>query len=105
MMKFLPLGSDAALFRRATAIVGDGCDVPDNRNVEPDCLDCTNRRFAPGPGTFDQYFDFLQTMAHRLAASVLRHQLRSIGCTLARPLETNFPSAGPTNQVAGEIGD
>ena len=80
-------------------------NVPNHRNIEADRLNGANGRLASGAGAFDQHFNFLQAMSHGLPASVLCHQLRSVSRAFAGSLETDFSRAGPTNDIARQIGD
>ena len=99
------VGSDAALFRRAAAIVRDGGDIADDADLQADGLDGADGRFTTCAGTLDADFDFLQTVAHGLAAGILRDHLGGVGGAFAGALEADFASAGPADDGAVLVRD
>ena len=74
---------NAALFWRAATVVRDGGDIPDEGQFQANCLQGPDGGFAPGPGAFDQHFDFFQPVPHGLARSILRDHLGRISGTFA----------------------
>ena len=78
-----------------------GGDVADDGDFEADGLDGADGGFAAGAGALDADFDFLQAVAHGLAAGILRDHLRGVGGALARALEAALAGAGPADDGAG----
>src|SRR5438552_3736903 len=97
--------SDSALLRRAATVVGHRSYLADHAELEADRLQSAYGRFAPGPGTFDQHLNFLETVAHGLPRGILRHHLRCVSRALARAFESNFASARPSDDVAFHVRD
>src|SRR4029078_3933783 len=98
-------GSDAALFGRTAAVVGDGSDVADNGEIEPDGLESADGGFAASAGTRDDDFDFLEAVTHGLAGRVLRDHLGGVGGTFARAFKPDFAGARPSHHVSFDVGD
>ena len=99
------LRSNAALFGRAAAIVGNGGDVPDDADFQANGLNGAHGGFATGAGTFDADFDFLQAVAHGLAAGILGNHLRGVGGALAGAFEAALAGARPSDGRAVHVGD
>ncbi len=97
--------SDAALFRRPTSVMRNRCDVTDNREIEPDCLQCANRGFTASTRSLYPDFHFLKPVTHRLTRSVLRDELSSVCRAFARAFEAHFSCARPTDHFSGQVSD
>ena len=97
--------SDAALLRRAAAIVRDWCHVADHRNIKANSLHSANSRFTAGTWALDANFDFLETMSHGLPTGVLSNHLRGVGCAFTRAFETALASTRPTDHSTTKIRD
>src|SRR5437660_3546135 len=88
---------DSPLLRRAATVVWHWCYIADHAELEADRLQSAHGRFAPGPRTFDQHFDFLETVAHGLPGRILRYHLCSVGRAFTRAFESNFAGARPSD--------
>jgi hypothetical protein len=85
-----PTGSDAALFRRTAAVVRNRRDIADDGDIESDGLHGADGGFTTRAWTFDANFDFLETVAHGLAAGILRGHLGGVGGAFARAFESTL---------------
>src|SRR5581483_4596611 len=99
------VNSDAALFRRAAAVVRHRRDVADDGDVESNRLHRADGGFTTGAGTFDADFNFFQAVSHRLAAGILRNHLCSVSGAFARTFETDFAGARPADHRAILVGN
>src|SRR5262249_49479570 len=96
---------DAALLRRAAAVVRDRGDVRDARDLEPHAVQGADRRFTPRAGTADTHFDVLHAMLLRGPASLLGRHLRRERRGLAGAAETAAARRRPRQGVPLPIGD
>ena len=83
----------------------NGGNVTDNGEFETNGLKSAHGRFATRARSFDQHFHFFKTVTHGLAGGVLCHHLRSVSCALTRAFESDFPGAGPSDDVALHVGN
>lgn len=92
---------DAALLRRAAAIVGDRSNIGNRHHRQPGCLDRTDRAFAPRSGTLDKdiYLAHVKVTPCALGYALSR-QLRGKRRRLAAALKTGAAAARPTKRVA-----
>src|SRR4029453_18514231 len=96
---------DAALFGRATTIVGHRSNVADHSEIEAYCLQRADCGFASCSRSSHQNFHFLKPMAHRLSGGVLRNHLRRVRGALTRAFKANFAGARPSDHVALHVGN
>src|SRR6056297_3599205 len=97
--------SDPAALRRPAAVVGNGCDVANGRDVEADGGQRAQGAFASRTGALDLDFEGLHTVLLRLPAGVLGRHLGGVGGRLPRALEAHGAGRRPGNRVALHIGD
>src|SRR6476469_10900074 len=79
----------AAALARPAAIVRDGSDVADRRDLESDRLQCAQRRFTTRARTHHLDLEHLHAVLHGLLAGILGSHLGSVGGRLARALEAH----------------
>ena len=79
--------------------------VADHSELETNRLQSAHGRFPARARTFNEYFNFLQTVPHGLPRGILRHHLRCVGRALARAFESNFARARPSDDVAFHVRD
>src|SRR2546425_187366 len=84
--RFSPVLPLAAL-RRPAAVVRDGSDVADQRDLEAGRGQRAQRRLAARAGSLHHHRDVLEAMLHRLGGGVARGHLRGERRRLARALE------------------
>src|SRR6185369_7318073 len=87
------------------AVVRHGRHIFDHADLKAHGLDRTHRGFTSGARTFHTDFHFLQSVAHRLAAGVLRDHLRGVSGALARAFKAALAGTGPADHVASHVGD
>src|SRR5262249_30145746 len=90
---------------RAAAVVGDGGDVADGADLEPDRLQRADGRLAPGAGTPHEDLDRLEAALHRFAGGDLRGRLGRERRALARALEPRAARTRPGHDVARLVGE
>src|SRR5512140_2218457 len=95
--------SDSPLLRRAATAVGHRCYIADHAELEADRLQSAHGRFPARARTFNEYFNFLETVPHGLPRGILRHHLRCVSRALARAFESNFACARPSDDVAFHV--
>ena len=78
----------------------NGGDIFDDADLQADGLNGAHGGFAAGAGALDAHLDFLQAVAHRLAAGILGNHLCRIRGTLARAFEAALAGAGPADDMA-----
>ena len=89
---------------RATAIVWNPRDIPDNGHLETGVLQRTNGGIAPDTRPLDPYFNSTQPHGHRILRRPLRSQLTSEGSGFPAPLDADFARGRPRNDVAFNVG-
>src|SRR5215510_15838012 len=96
---------DSAALARAAAVVGDGGDIPDRCDLEPDRLERPQRRLAARARTHHFHLEHLHAVLHCLFAGVLGRHLGGIGRRLARAFKTHGAGRRPGDGVALRICD
>ena len=97
--------SNAALFPRTAAIVGDRSAVLDGLDVQTGGLQSRDRAFASSSRSFDSNIDLLHAEFHRFFSTLLGSHLAGKGGAFATPFESAGTGTGPTKCFAFGIRD
>src|SRR5687768_15671780 len=101
----MALRSDPAPLGGAAAVVRNGRDVGDGRDLEAGGLKGPDRLLAAGAGTLDVDLDLAHAVLHRPASGTVGRQGGSVWGALARALEAGHAGRAPADHGPGQVGD
>ena len=84
--------------------MGYRCDIPNCRDRNACRNNAPDRGLSPRSGPFDFHFNFDHAVGFSALRRLNRHDLRCIGRTFPRPLETDLPRGGPRDDIAAGVG-
>src|SRR6185503_19773083 len=96
---------DSPPLGRAAAVMRDGGDVLDGRDLEAGGLQRPDGGLAAGAGALDPHLDALHAGVQRFARARLGGHLGREGRALARTLEPYLAGARPGDDVAVRVAD
>src|SRR5690606_2111142 len=96
---------DTTTLRRTAAVVRNGRDVGNARNLDAQRIERAHRRFTAGAGALDAHFEGLDAIFHGNATSRFSGNLRGERRRLARALEACATRRRPRQGVALTVGD
>lgn len=83
----------------------NGSNILNHADFQTSALQSADSRLSAGARAFNQTFNLLQTMHHGLLSRHIGSLLSSKRSALARALKTLSAGAGPSNGIAGLIGN
>ena len=83
----------------------NGSHIPNDGEIEADCLQRADGGFASRTRAFHSHFNFFEAVPHRLTRGILGHELRGISIVFARTFEPDFAGTRPSDHLARQVRD